>query len=311
MRQHRGGFRRLLMELLTGEWPQSHRHFQRLSNLGPEELQVFRQAWRVAPVERREQVARALAQMAEGSTELNFRDVFLCCLDDEQESVRAAAISGLCDDESRSVLNRLMALAVQDPSSVVRGEAVLALGRFAFLAETNEHFAEYRDRLADILLAIHGDTSASLEARQGALEGASYFGGMAGVETAIARAYDGPEPGMRVCAVRSMGHHMAGRWRPIIERELASAEEGMRLTAARACGEIGDPELVHLLAPLLQDGVQEVVLATIWALGEIGGDRARRLLERSLQREERAIREAAEEALYTLRFYDDPMGWGS
>jgi HEAT repeat protein len=250
-----------------------------------------------------------MARMAEESLDLNFRDVFLCCLSDERPKVRVAAISGLCDDEGHAVLEGLLQLATEDPSDAVRREAVLALERFAYLIETTDRFDAFRGRLLRLMLGILGDPTASLDMRRGALIAASFFGGIAEVEESIAQAYRAPESEMRVIAVRAMGHHLADRWRPLIEGELTSSDGEMRREAARACGEIGDPELVAHLAPLLGDEERTVVVAAIWALGEIGGERARRLLERCLKRDETDVREAAEQALHTIRFFDDPMGW--
>ncbi len=298
----------LLREILEEDRPLSYSQLQGFSNLSPEGLAALRPAWAAAPRDRRRQLVRALAQLNEDSPDMNFRDVLLLCLEDADEEVRVAAIDGLSDDESVALLERLLRLVAEDPSVAVRGQALLALGRFAYLVETADFLGAYRQVLLRLLLGVFEDVGAPLELRRRALEAVSYLAGIDEVAAAIARAYAAEEREMRVSAIHAMGHHMAERWRPAIERELASPDPEMRYEAACAGGEMGDPELVHHLRPLLEDRDHEVAQAAIWALGEIGGGEARRLLERCLRHEEDDIREAAEEALHTLRFFEDPMG---
>lgn len=301
-------FAHLLAEILGEGHPLSYSRLEALSNPRAEHLATFREAWPQASCERRRQVVRALAQLSEDSPDLNFRDVLFFCLTDPDEMVRIAAIEGLMDDESFSLLEQLLLMAADDPSPRVRSEAILALGRFVYLMETTDLLEGYRQRLLRLLLSIFEDSRTPLEVRRRAVETVAYMGDSAEVEETILRAYNAAEREMRVSAIHAMGHHMAERWQPFLERELASPDPEMRYEAAWACGEMGDPRLVPLLAPLLDDADHEVVQAAIWALGEIGGVQARRLLERCLEREEEDVREAAEEALHTLRFFEDPVG---
>lgn len=304
---HRTEFRLLLKEILGQEHPLSYAQLRGLSNLVPEDLRALRRAWPEAHPERRQQIARALAQLSEDNPDMNFRDILLLCLSDPDETVRVAAIEGLGDDESFDLLEQLTLLVAEDPSVPVRSAAILALGRFAYLMETTDLFGGYRQRLLRLLLGLFDDPAVPLEVRRRAIETVSYLGGEPEVEEAIGRAYAASEREMHASAIHAMGHHMAERWRPAVEQELENPDPEMRYEAAVACGEMGDPSLVHHLAPLLEDEDHEVAQAAIWALGEIGGPQARRLLQRAAQSPDEDIREAAEEALYTLQFYEDPM----
>lgn len=297
----------ILQEILDEDRPIAYRQLRILSNPGAADLASFCQAWPAAARKRRREVARAMVRLAEDNLSLNFRDVLLVCLEDRDRVVRLFAIEGLSDDKSRSVLKQLLTLAGRDPSAKVRSRAILALGRFAYRIETTDRLDRYRERLLRLLLDIFSDRSAPLEQRRRALESVSYFSGVDEVEEAIVEAYASPEQKMRISAVHAMGHHMAERWRDAVRHELSSPDPEMRYEAAIASGEMADPELVPHLAPLLGDADHEVARAAIWALGEIGGREARRLLEQALRRPEVDIREAAEDALYTLRFFEDPL----
>jgi HEAT repeat protein len=59
---------------------------------------------------------------------------------------------------------------------------------------------------------------------------------------------------------------------------------------------------VSELEELADDADPEVQEAALWALGQIGGDRARKILERYCQAEDEAIQTAAEAALDELEF---------
>ena len=301
-------FQQELAEILGESRPFSYRHLSRLSNLGREELATFRKAWPATSRERRQQVIQALLQLSEENTDLNFRDVFFCCLADGEEEVRAAAIEGLWDDESCALLERLLVVAVDDPSARVRCQALLTLSRFTYLIETADRWEEYRERTQRILLSIWNEAGGPLEVRRRAIEALGYLSSVPGVEESIVQAYSAPGREMRASAIHAMGHHLAERWRPAIERELASPDPEMRFEAAQASGEMAEPSFVPHLASLLEDEDHEVARAAIWALGEIGGPQARRLLEHCLEETaEEDLREAAEEALFTLRFFEDPL----
>ncbi len=300
-------FQEILRQVLEEDRPLSYSQLQGLSNPSADELRAWSASWPAALPERRRQIVRAMAQLSEDNPDLYFRDVLMVALADPDETVRLVAIEGLGDDESFDLLETLLGLAAGDPSSLVRSQAILALGRFVYLIETTDLLSNYRQRVLRLLLETYGDAAAPLEVRRRALETVSFMCALPEVEEAIQQAYAAPQREMRVSAIHAMGHNMAQRWRPFIERELASGDAEMRYEAACACGEMADPELLEQLMPLLDDDDHEVAGAAIWALGEIGGARARRLLERCLQSEEEDIREAADEALHTLQFFEDPM----
>jgi HEAT repeat protein len=62
--------------------------------------------------------------------------------------------------------------------------------------------------------------------------------------------------------------------------------------------------LAPKLAALLNDGDGEVALAAIWALGQLGGDAAKRLLQQVRKNGDDARRQAADDALEELSLDD-------
>jgi HEAT repeat protein len=76
----------------------------------------------------------------------------------------------------------------------------------------------------------------------------------------------------------------------------------LRYEAARAVGELGEEgqPMVGSLLALVDDDDLEVAIATIWALGQVGGEHARRVLRRIARSNDSARRQAAEDALEEL-----------
>ena len=81
----------------------------------------------------------------------------------------------------------------------------------------------------------------------------------------------------------------------------------MRYEAARAAGELRIRRAVPTLVNLLDDADREVQEAAIWALGQIGGPQARRVLEGCLQSDDEVLQEAAEDALAELTLGSVPL----
>jgi HEAT repeat protein len=146
------------------------------------------------------------------------------------------------------------------------------------------------------------------QVRRRALEGLGYFEGE-DVLQAIAQAYASGQRPLKESALVAMGRSLDPRWLPIVEAELQSTEPAMRYEAAHASGELGEQavSLLPRLLPLTESDDTEVAQASIWALGQIGGDAARRTLRRLARSANPATQEAAQEALTELDLDSDSL----
>jgi len=118
----------------------------------------------------------------------------------------------------------------------------------------------------------------------------------------IREAYVATEEKVRVSAVFAMGRSADPCWAKHVLRELSSPSPAMRYEAAIACGELQLDAAVLDLEELADDSDPEVQEAALWALGQIGGDKAREILEFYRDAEDEATRAAAESALDELTF---------
>jgi HEAT repeat protein len=280
-----------------------------LSDLDANERAKLAEGWSQMDENRRRQIVHSLVELSEDNVELDFREVFLVLLEDADDEVRAAAVEGLWEDESKVLLLKLLDLLRSDPAESVRAMAAVNLGRFAYLAELEQLGREWSDKLRNALLEAIYDSEEMLEVRRRAVEAIGYYCGDEAVTEIIEEAYNDPDEHMQISAMFAMGRNMDRRWLAPLARETQSPDAARRYEAARAGGEMARPEMLPHIAPLVDDPDREVQLAAIWALGQIGGAKAAEILKACLSGEDEVLTEAAEEALDELQYSTDPLGW--
>lgn len=278
-----------------------------LSNISEDDFAQLALGWTSYPVERRRQLIRRLGELSEVNFEVNFDAVNLLALEDPDWEVRVAAIEGLWENESVSLMRHLIALSTSDPITEVRAAAVSALGRFILLGELGK-FPEAEATLAqDAALDLLNQADEHIDVRRRALEAIANCG-REGLSELIEEAYMEPSLKMRASALFAMGRSCDTRWRSIILDELEGDEPELLYEAARAAGELELSAAVGRLARLLTHEDREVQEMAVWALGEIGNPRARRLLEDAAETApDEAFAEAVEEALENAYLVSDGL----
>jgi HEAT repeat protein len=275
------------------------RDLKPLSDVDPAERRAFQDGWREIDVERRSQIVRAMVDLAEDNVDLHFQTAMLWCLEDDQGTIRVVAIEGLWESESPRVLRRMLELLRNDPEAEVREAAASGLARFAYLAELGELDDDDAALLLRDLMQIVEEPEKPVALRRRALESLGYFASEDSVQQQIQRAYISAELEMKESALVAMGRSMLPRWLPVIGKELESRSPALRYEAARAVGEFGEEgrPLIVPIARLLGDSDTEVALAAIWALGQLGGEAAKRALTEVARSDSDARVQAATEAL--------------
>ena len=299
-------FKEKLQDLGRGNMPGTAA-LKFLSDLPSEDRATLREVWPTLPAERRERVMQALVTMIEDNIELNFRHVFLIALEDREAEVRLSAIEGLVEDTSSLLLGRLLTMLRNDPDEDVRAATAMALGRFTYLAQCNKLASNADpDRLRETLIQSARDNKEDEDVRRRAVEALGFYHQDAEVQQLIADQYR--QSGRHAeSAVYAMGRSMDDLWQIIVLHELNSERPAMRYEAAHAAGEMTLEEAVPQLVRLVADTDTEVRLAAVWALGQIGGKTATDTLKQVLQSKDKAMREAAEEAMQEIAFSSDPL----
>ncbi len=279
-----------------------------LSNLNPEELRFFEQAWAAIEPKRRRQIVYQLVELGEDNFELNFDSLFRNCLKDQDAEVRSKAIEGLWENEEASLINPLVNLLEQDSSEKVQAAAATALGKFARLAEHKKLRSCHTSKICQALLTTIGDKSKPIEVRRHALEAAAPLS-LPQVRKTIMEAYQSHNPKLRISAIYAMGKSCNYSWLPLLLKELASADAEIRYEAVGACGELGEEEAVPYLIKLINDSDIDIQLAAIQALGKIGGSEVKECLEQCLNNPSEVIHQATAQALHELEVGEDPFSF--
>ena len=297
-----------LGQLSREDEPVRHSEILRLSGLSAEELSVFKDGWPPVPTHRKLDLLARMVELGEDNAELDFVEVYKFGLDDGDDAVREVAAGGLWECHDRTLIGPLIDLLKEDPSSSVRAAAAKSLRGFATMAQLGKLRPRDSDRIRDALLfAIERDEE-DLEVRRRAIEAIASIEGPISAEI-VQNAYDSGDPRLTQSAVYAMGQSSDATWLPTVLDEMDSDDPAMRYEAATAGGLLGDESTVPYLIRLITDEDIRVQLAAVRGLGMIGGPLAKRTLEQCLRMEDEIIEEAAESALSSVEFDDDPLAF--
>lgn len=295
-------FEDLLEELRTCGSVAARLPLHCLSCLTADDTTRVSEMWPRLPVDLRRQLMKRLAELAEVDFEVDFGSVYRLGLEDEDADVRRAAVEGLWEDEDVRLVPRLIKRLTEDRSPSVRAAAAVSLGRFILLGELEKIRPKPYALAYESLLNAYSTVDEDQEVRRRVLESLAYVSNET-IAALISGAYSASAERMRVSAVFAMGRSADKRWARHVQRGLFSPNPELRYESARACGELALSEAVPELEQLADDVDSEVQEAALWALGQIGGDRAQRTLERYCRAGSEAARAAAEDALAELQFF--------
>lgn len=269
-------FQTLIDALLDQETPFDPRYLHRFSDLEGEDLELFRDTWPLVPLERRQALLEDLNELGTADPLLSFENIGRHAVRDPDGQVRTNAVQLLWEIEERDLVYQFINLLESDSVPEVRAAAATGLGLFVYLGEVDLLPKENLDRIEEALLEAAGDQSEMVQCR--ALESIGYSS-RDEVAKLIDTAFSSGGHEKMAAALIAMGRSMDPQWQKTILQMLNSKIPLLRAEAARAAGEIGIKESIPHLVELCSDSEEIVRYAAIWALSEIGGERARHTLE--------------------------------
>jgi HEAT repeat protein len=277
-----------------------------LSDIDRPDVDRVRSVWAAMPADRRRTAMRHLVEIAEDNFEVDFGAIYRLGLNDQDPGVRAAAIEGLWEDDNAALIPPLLKL-LADPVEMVRAAAAAALGRFVYAGELEDISANKVAPVIAALKATYSSAAEAIEVRRRALEALGFLG-FEEVGGLIRQGYQSADRSLRLSAVFAMGRSADDEhWGEVVVRELDSSDPEMRFEAARACGELEYAPAVRRLSELLDDVDENVQEAAVWSLGQIGGDKARQLLQAVIASDAEYLYDTAEAALDELEFKGDHL----
>lgn len=300
--QPRADFNQALTVLRQSGFILHNLELDALSDLTRDQMEQFRSAWQVLPLEQRRELVTALIEHAEDHVNANFDAIFRWLVEGSDDAwVRTQAIEGLWEDEDVRLINPLIRRLEMDSSDDVRAAAALSLGRFLLLGEYDQLEHSIARRIENALLDAYHVNDQDAWVRRRVLEALANSSNEE-LPDMIQTAYEDDDEIMRIGAVFAMGRSADPMWHPIVLEELGSSDNAMLLEAVRASGELQIEEALPDLIRLLSDEDVEIRDEAVWALGRIGGREARRALEACVASSDEDLSEAAEEALAEMDF---------
>jgi HEAT repeat protein len=253
-----------------------------LSNLHPSLVMAMVPVWVKLENEVKRDVMQALIELSASDFETDYTLVGMMAIDDEDAEVRRLAVELTSFIEERPYMDTLFEIAQNDASDEVRAAALKALGPFILRGELGTLEENATAPVVQYLLSVLRDRREDSEVRARALESIGYSSHEA-VTVEIRRAYNGDDGRMKTSSIFAMGASGDDQWAEFIVYELERGSAENRFEAARAAGELLLQEAVRPLSQLVFGEDSEVVREAVWALGEIGGKEAARVLEALLE----------------------------
>lgn len=254
--------------------------------------------------EYRRSIVGQLVELAEENVDYSFDRIFMTLMQDEDEEVREAAITGLWESDDRALIEPLFERLLFDSEERVRTVAAQSLGRFAVLAELGDLLERDANRVREGLLdVIRNEQEPSFEVRRRVIEAVSAFTSEE-VRELILETYDSASETLRASALYAMGQNADTSWLTYIREEMESESEEVRFEAAGAAGRMGDERLIPALARMGMEENTEIQGAVVTALSAIGGPAAQRVLRRFLQHSDENFRELALDALESMQSFE-------
>lgn len=281
-------------EIATALTDQDHPFPPRLlrgfSDLSPRDLKEFILLWKDVPVTRKQSILEDLEDITEKDTLVCFDEMAKVVVDDPDPRVRVLALRLLWECEDPRIVPGVIDLLLGDPDESVRSTAASLLGRFVYLGELDEIPDTFKiSAVKNLLDVVSGEDLQVVRLR--ALESLGYSGHVR-VPGLIKNAFESSDSQWVASALCAMGRSADEQWAELVLEKLDSDDSDILFEAVRAAGELELTGALDRLFAVVEERESEddVRLAAIWSLSQIGGsevkDKFKELLKDSESDEE-------------------------
>lgn len=299
-------FQTVLDRLLDPKKDIPDSHFQRYSDLDPQSLHLFLDAWSRLTLSRKLLLLDGLLSRLDSDTLVSYEDIGRALLNDAEGEVRARAIGLLAESDDPKLVETLIGIFLNDADLAPRMEAARLLGEFILLGELEELDENLLHKTEDALISVaRGEENPMLQRR--ALESLGYSSRDETVHI-IESAFERSDPAWVASALRAMGRSHDNRWDEDVVSKLMDPDARVRFAAVEAAGELSIEQAGPIMLRMLEDEEEEdsVLTAAIWSLSQIGGEDARYTLLSLLdQAQDEDLIEYLEDALENLDFNEE------
>ncbi len=275
------------------------------SDLSREDAAELVDHWHRITSDLRQEIIERATALAEDNVDLDFTELAHVALGDEVPEIRELAVDCVWESHDRETARLLRGL-LNDEQESVRAAAATGLAPFALASELGELDPAEGSDVTEALRTLAQREGESVDVRARAIEslGCLSLPWVAGV---ITDAYYADDERLRMAAVRAMGLSATEDWLEYLEETALSEDPALRYETALSLGAIGSEAGIEMLGDMLTDEDAEVLGAAVIALGQIGGEDAENHLLgllHSVDEEDEVFREAIEDALEAARYAD-------
>jgi HEAT repeat protein len=272
-------FEKIIDALIDPEKVFPPKYLHRFSDISQIDLAALRKVWHLIPDPRKITWLEDLEGISDSDTLTSFIDMGLLALKDPLPQVRELGIRLLWGCEEHSLIKIFLNLLNNDPDPGVQASAASALGRFIYLCELDELPEKDRKEIEQALIPKF-DMSNPVLLRRRAIESLGYSS-TPEIDDLIRKAYSESDKKMVASAIFAMGRSANDAWKDIIMANLQNNSVDIQVEAVRAAGELELQDTKDEILELFDDeGLdQDVFLAAIWTLSQIGGPGIQEKLE--------------------------------
>jgi len=299
-------FQSVLDHLLDSKKDIPQGHLQYYSDLDPKSLRLFLDVWKNVPANRKLLLLDTLTAHLDEDTLVSYEDIGKALLEDASAEVRARALGLLAESDDPVLVDKILNIFQADTDLAPRLQAARLLGEFVLMGELEELEEDLLHRIEETLISvIRSDENPTL--RRQALEAFGYSGRDEAVAI-LESGYEREDPLWVSSALRAMGRSHDNRWNGSVTAKLLDADPRIRYAAAEAAGELNIEAAGPILIQMLEDEEEddEVTMAAIWAISQIGGEDARAYILSLLENADgEDIQDFLEGALENLDFNEE------
>lgn len=297
-------FKQIIASLLDDQKPFPPAYLQRFSDLSLSDLIEFKNAWPRVSVDRKGNLMEDLENLMDSETLVDFSDLGRYALADPIPTVRATAIRLLWEVQDNKLIPTLLSIMEKDSDEVVRATAATALGQYVYLGELEELPPAALSRVEDALLKKVNSSDAPLVRRR-ALESLG-FSSRNEVPPLVRKFFNSVENDWVASALYAMGRSSDPQWEQDVLDSITSPEPDIQLEAVRAAGSLEFSSSRQPLLDLLENAAElddEVRVAVLWSLSQVGGEDVRQTLEKLAEEtEDEEELDLIEKAMENLEF---------
>jgi HEAT repeat protein len=273
-------FQEVVDALLDVDTPLPPRYLYRFSDLEAEDLENLKAIWAQIPTWRRKALLEDLEQLFGDDYLLSFEAVCRIGLEDPESEIRFLSIRSLFEYDVEDLIPVFLDLVVNDETEDVRAVSATVLGKYVYEGEIEELSQKKLRQIEDQLLRVAQGEDTMLVRRR-ALE-ALGFSSRDEVPALIETAFNHTEYDWVVSSIFAMGRSCDRRWQQPVVKMLDHVLPAVRTVAARAAGEIEISDARERLIELLDDDNDDVRMAAVWSLSQVGGEGVQEALDMML-----------------------------